>query len=509
MARQQTGEIVVVGSGITGLCLGALLVHAGHPVRVLEAHPAAIGGHARTLTFGGLEFSAGPRYVWGFGKAQVGQRVLEALGLETETPFIRMDPEAFERLAVGERPPVAIPMGLERYVARMVEMFPREAPGIRRFFAVVRDIHEASRHFNDNSLFLLGPNQMRLGLMLADKLSLGHKLKALRYRRWTLKDLFDGCRLSQPARRLLYGHSGDFAENETHLSLLLYAASLGCYHQGAYVPATGFGGLVKALGRSIEKNGEVLSGKRVTRLATDGAGVTRVDCADGTQYPCRAVVSTLSPRLTARLLPGGLEEHYTYRSSNSLNVFCMGVTRLPHLVEDLRLKNLWWQDGSSHVDYDRPDTTQLPQMIYLGSHTAHREQLAAGDTLLDVTAMTPGSFEQSRAAYHRGAENYAAYKDKLADRLLQGIERYLYPGFRSHIQFIETLTPMDLHLELGAEDGSTYGRRMDTSSFLRGAPPQLPFTNLHMASATVGLEGIPVAFQTAVHWLYKLTGSKV
>jgi phytoene dehydrogenase-like protein len=78
MVLLKTGEVVVVGSGITGLCLGALLAKAGYPVRVLEAHPAAIGGHARTLTIGGLEFCAGPRYVYGFGKGQVGRRLLAA-----------------------------------------------------------------------------------------------------------------------------------------------------------------------------------------------------------------------------------------------------------------------------------------------------------------------------------------------------------------------------------------------------------------------------------------------
>ena len=173
-------------------------------------------------------------------------------------------------------------------------------------------------------------------------------------------------------RRLLYGNNCDFAESESHLSLALYAAVTGFFHQGAYMPGAGFDRLVQTLRHAIEQNGEVLTGKRVTRLVTDHRKVTRVDCTDGSGYPCQAVISTLSPRLTARLLPGSLAAHYTYRSSNSLNCFFMGVTGLPNLVEDLRLKNLWWQEGNQEALYGLLDTTGLLQAIYLGSHTAHQ-----------------------------------------------------------------------------------------------------------------------------------------
>ena len=512
MALQPTGEIVVIGSGMTGLCLGALLASAGYPVRILEAHPSAIGGHARTLTIAGMEFCAGPRYVWGFGKNQVGQRVLETLNLEKEIPFIPMDPDAFERFAVGGNSPVAIPMGLERYATLLMELFPQETAGLQRFFAVIQEMYEVSTLVSDQCLYLQSPNRMRLGVMLGENLHLVTKLNAFRFTGWTLKDLYDHCHLSQPVRRLLYGHSGVFAESESQLSMLIYASATGYYHQGAYLPSPGFGRLVTALSQAIQKNGEVLCGKRVTRLLTDGNKINRVDCSDGSTFTCQAVISTLSPRLTARLLPGALERRYTYRNSNTVNCFFMGVTGQPQLVKDLKLKNLWWQEGSQEVEYEHPDATRPPQVIYLGSQSTQRQPDQTGEAggmLLDVTAFTAGNFEQARAAYHQGMEAYAAYKHRVTERLVETIEHYLFPNFHTLIQFIEIYTPLDIFHELGAENGSTYGRRMDVRSFLQGPPPQLPFTNLHMASATVGLEGITNAFQSAVYWLYKLTGIKV
>jgi phytoene dehydrogenase-like protein len=423
-----------------------------------------------------------------------------------------MDHDAFERFAVGENPPVDIPMGLERYKNRLIKLYPQADTSIRRFFSSLGELCEASRLFNDNNLFLYGQNRACLEMILTRGLRLEQKLNTYRFLHWTLKDLFDDCGLIEPVRRLLYGHNGDFAESESQLSLPLYAAVTGFLHQGAYMPMAGFGRLVEALRHAIEKNGEVLAGKRVTRLVTDHRKVTQVDCADGSRYPCQAVISTLSPRLTARLLPGSLAERYTYRSSNTLNCFFMGVTGLPNLVEDLRLKNLWWQEGSQEVSFDNPDTARSPQAIYLGSHTAHQQPVQAASEcqiFLDVTAFTPGNFEQALATFQQGTEAYTDYKHVVIERLIQGIERYLYPGFHSHVRFMELFTPLDIHHELGAENGNTYGRRVDPASFADGSSPSLPLANLHMACASAGLEGITQACQTATYWCHRLTGSRI
>ena len=108
-------EILVLGSGITGLGAAALFANHGQEVRVLEAHPLLIGGHARTITKQGYHFSAGPQYVWGFGHGQIGHRLLDALGLAESLPFRPMDPDGFERLMVDGHDPFDVPMGLDRF----------------------------------------------------------------------------------------------------------------------------------------------------------------------------------------------------------------------------------------------------------------------------------------------------------------------------------------------------------------------------------------------------------
>ena len=58
-AAKRARTIVIVGSGITGMCAGAILSKMGHRVMVLEAHPSLLGGHARSFKIRRIEVLRG------------------------------------------------------------------------------------------------------------------------------------------------------------------------------------------------------------------------------------------------------------------------------------------------------------------------------------------------------------------------------------------------------------------------------------------------------------------
>lgn len=92
----EKSSIAVVGAGVGGLTAASLLLKAGYPVTVLEAHVYA-GGSAGTFFHKGYRFDAGATLAGGFSPGGPHARVAEILGLSW--PVTPVDPAWVVHLA--------------------------------------------------------------------------------------------------------------------------------------------------------------------------------------------------------------------------------------------------------------------------------------------------------------------------------------------------------------------------------------------------------------------------
>ena len=79
MARK-IPQVLVIGAGVGGLTAASLLLKAGFPVTVLEAHVYA-GGSAGTFYHKGYRFDAGATLAGGFAPGEPHAQVAEILDL--------------------------------------------------------------------------------------------------------------------------------------------------------------------------------------------------------------------------------------------------------------------------------------------------------------------------------------------------------------------------------------------------------------------------------------------
>lgn len=500
-------KVVVLGSGVTGLVAGALLAKLGYQVDVLEANPSLLGGHTRCFDINGLRFCAGPQYVWDFHTGGIGNRVLKYLEVEDKVPFLTMDPDGFERLIIGDGQPFDVPMGLDRFRAKMIRTYPGESEGLNKFFDFVVDLAECCNVIFDEGLYLKNGDAMALGTMLSTKLSFSIKERLLRARYWSLKDLFDKCNLSSSARRVLYGHGGIFADNEDKVSAIIYSGATGYYHSSAMYPTRGFDSLIDVICASIRDHGGTVSnGKTVTILKSKSSRVRSVRCQDGSEYECDEVVSTLSPRLTCALIPGCQPRKYSYAPSNAL-LACFVGTDLPAATNILARRNVWWQLGPDPVDYDNPDMTAPPQMLYVGSPTINHSYGNANISSRHALMLfAPGNYFQAKSAFSKGLQEHDALRKVIQERVLESADRYVLPGLRQHVDFVKVHTPLDIQHEVLAERGSVYGRKLSVTSLQRGITEGLVPGNVHIACATVGIPGVATCFKTAALLVNRLAG---
>ncbi len=145
---------LILGSGMGGLALGALLARAGVAVTVLEAHPSFVGGYAHSFQIDGYQFTAGPRYLWNFAKGQIGERLLAKCALQECVPLVELDRQGFDHIYVGNDEPIRVPNGWTAYAELLTQRFPEEARGIHQFFASCRRVFRTFEVIDELGLYL-------------------------------------------------------------------------------------------------------------------------------------------------------------------------------------------------------------------------------------------------------------------------------------------------------------------------------------------------------------------
>jgi len=510
-------RIVVIGSGIGGMASASLFSKIGHQVNVLEMNNELIGGHARWLTIGGVRFSMGPQYVWEFGEGEDGDNFLKFLDLKKTNPFYLMESDGFERVFIGTRNDESnsyflnfkVPLGLEKFRDQMAVLFPEEKDKLHSLFNDMIGIYTAfKKFFNENDenegrillaakFFLTGEAPIPIRLKLGQTLFI------------SLKEWFDNYGISSFPRRILYGHGGIFAESESEMSALAYIVGTGNYHSGARYPVKGFHHFFNSMASLIHENGgSVETGKRVISLETENNQVTKAICEDGTEYPCDFVFSDISPRLTYGLI-GKQKKEFNYTPSHSVPTICIGFKRGLASIDAMKGRNYWWQDGNE-IDYDNPDVTAPPRMLYIGSPTANGN---SGLKKYDKDALIvfcAGNYNQEKEIYKRGEKEVKLFKKKLADDVVTILDRNIFPGLKSKLLFTEVISSIDIEKDTGGEMGNAYGRRMSVKEILSGTIDEKDCpANLFNVSATKNIPGILGGVFTAKKLFEELTGRKV
>jgi all-trans-retinol 13,14-reductase len=501
---------LILGSGMGGLALGTLLARAGISVTILEAHPSFIGGYAHHFEIDGYSFTAGPRYLWNFGKGQIGYRFLEKCGLLERVAMVELDRQGFDHIYVGNDEPVKVPNGWSAYCALLCERFPKEKANIARFFALGRRVFDAIEVIDDQGLYLEPWHAVIPCCCLHAPRSTAW---ILANRNLTLEQVFERCGLSSRLRTILYGHGGIFALTAREVSFHAYAAISQLYHRGCYYPVNDMKGFVAALVESIEQHkGTILTNQRVVSVEPTGAGVRQVRTSDGGVFAADVVVVNFDPRQFFSMLgQSGLRSRgrlLDYHYSRSVSSLFLGVVDSRRLAAHFGKWNNWYRASTDEpLDVCDADPRGEPKMMYLNSPTLVKGEPAdAPAGAATVTAFAPCSFQIMKQAQSAAREALCAQH---RDRLLDLIERRFLPGLRQSLAVVHLRTPDDNERLFQAPQGAIYGRAPVPHEVWRKLPFRSSLPNLYFVGAYVSFAGIASVIHGACRLYQELTGDQV
>jgi C-3',4' desaturase CrtD len=430
-------EVVVVGGGIGGLTVAALLAARGVNVCLLEKEPRG-GGCAVSFERFGYQFEAGASLYASWQPGEIHERVFAELPVAA--PEVRAASPAYVvRLPDGTDVPIS--ENDEEFEETLRRKFPECAESAMRFYREIKPIGEALGRVARRVPDLRTASSLRRARAVAPEARVA--LRVLRGMRHTAADHLAG--VSQRFRRFIDVQLEIFSQRASKDCAYLYAAvALNLPRRGMYAIRGGASGLADALSESIRQSGGTLRfNSPVLRLAYDGAGRARgVDLLSGeTIEATRAVISNLTVWDTYGKLAGSTHTPESVRrrikNLQGWGAYLLYLGLDEALADRLPAEHILaltdWQEGK---DYS-PEETQF----MFGIAPAWDARAPEGKRAVTVSTFTEA---EQWFSFHEDETELEAQDQMMLERWWERMHGIM-PELGAGIEVIETATPRSFY----------------------------------------------------------------
>ena len=478
-------DVIVVGSGVSGLTAAAALSRRGRRVLVLEQHGVA-GGLTQTFRRGDWTFAPGVHYLSGAGPGGQLARLLSTLGARpiefapSANPYDLIRVPGFE---FGIEHPRAA------YRAALLARFPAERAAIDAWFGEMAAAQRAA------TMLLVSRG---LPAWAAHGLRWVRAGAIARHAERTVAQALAGVR--DPLLRAVLGaRGGDYGGRPSTAPVLEHAIVTGSYDEGAWYPVGGPARIAQSLVPAIEAaGGEVRLGVEVAAIRVGGGRAEGVEWRrDGETGIERAahVISTVGLHGTIAALGPAAPPGWA-REARALRPGCAPIALYLGLEGDVAAggatsANVWIHED---VDVDRawraPADEDAPSLFV--SFPSCKDPANPGPPTAEVLAFC--ETDAFSPWLGEGAvepdESYRALKGWIEARLLAQFGRH-FPGLAPRVRLHELSTPVTQARYVRTPEGSTYG--LETSAARLRSPAldvRTPVGGLLIAGQDVGGAGV-------------------
>jgi all-trans-retinol 13,14-reductase len=454
----ETYDAIIIGSGMGGITAGSLLAQVqGKRVLILERH-FTFGGFTHVFSRKGFTWDVGIHYVGNMGEGMDSRHVMDFI-TGNKVRWQKM-PSRFDHFVYPDFS-YAVPADASLYQQELIERFPTEVVGIRRYF---HDIERLTNWLGTETWSWGGaPGFTRLPLRLAT-----WRLRAIGL--MTTKAYLDRTFHDPSLKALLASQWGDYGVQPSESAFAYHAMVTSSYFQGAWYPVGGGSAIADAVVPIITRHGGAcLVNHTVTEiLVENGAAVgVRVEQHQGHRviekiFRAPLIISDAGAAITYGTLlpPAWRKQRQNLATAEtapwSMLSLYLGLKESPTML-GFTGANIWLFNSYDHdaLEATHPEEWPLP-MLFL-SFPSLKDPTAQAHTM---EILMPIRYRQF-AAWHettwkrRGAD-YEDLKAQIADRMLEMVEAR-YPGLRALVAYQEVATPLTIEEFTGNTNGAVYG----------------------------------------------------
>lgn len=483
LTRDDEFDAVIIGSGLGGLSCAAAFARQGFKALVLEQHDKP-GGYATAFQRpGGYNFDVS------LHSTVIGERdglhnLIPGFPEITEVEFV---PHPNLYRAIYPDYDITVPQrDMGAYIRKLVSMFPDEKEGIEGLFGDMKAMYSEVERISN------ARGQINMEHFAAD-----FPVMAKYYDK-TWKDMLDARIRDEKLRAIISAQWTYYGLPPSKLVSFYYAMPAISYLTGGgFYPRGRSQTISDALTKYIEVNGgRVMLNARVGKVLTKNHKAYGVRTAEGERFNSRVVVSNANPFETLRNMTD--EEKYLETYLDQLDHYSVSLSSLQiflGLKDDLVGKSgikdseiFFFTNYDMERDYLEAKNGEIANGGYALTlyDNIYKGYSPEGRNTLNITTFTGyDHWKKYEAEYFNGnKDEYRKEKERLADALIDRVEKTMLPGLRNAIEVKEIGTPLTNVRYTNNFKGAIYGfdQTVDNSG-----PNRLghatPIENLYLAGA--------------------------
>ncbi len=502
LRNEEEFDTIIIGSGISGLALAAILSKEGQKVLVLERHYVA-GGCTHTFKRGNYEWDVGLHYVGEVGTDTELKMIYDYI---CDTPIEWADiGEVYDRIYFGDEL-YEFRKGADEFVEYFTNLFPIEEEGLKKYISLLNRVAKSAQLFYAEKAI---PE-------FVDKI-IGKWMRNsyLKYASRTTQEVLDELFISSKLKAVLAAQFGDYGLPPSKSSFVMHATVAHHYMEGGYYPVGGSRIIFKKIAPVIQKaGGEIFVNAEVDKILIEGGEAVGVQMASGQIWKAKTVISTVGIEKTYKsLLPENTQEKYGLTEKlKDLNpsVAYLGLyIGFKETAAQLNFpkSNFWifppeYDHDKNMKDFAEHTLDGFP-VVYISFPSAKDpdfEQRHPGISTIEiVTPVEYSSFSPWEGSpWKNRGQKYDDLKEKISQQLLAYLYRYL-PQTKGKVDFYELSTPLSTKHFQGYPNGEMYGLESSPARFKnRFIKPRTPIKGLFLAGQDIVCSGVGGGIMSAI-----------
>jgi len=421
-------KATIIGAGLGGLTVGALLAKSGYRVTLLEQH-TIVGGCATTFKRGDFTCEVGLHEMNGVYSDPIIIDIFKKLGVYDHIEFVKPN-EFFSVITKNGK--FIMPDGIDNAKQALKEKFPHEKQGIEKYFTTIGKVAKSLESLQNASWhhYLFFPFYF---------------WNILFYKNKNVTKVLDKIIQDEELKHILNSNVQYYNDTPNTLGFLLHAVAQYSYYSGSgWFIKGGSGRLSDYLAKVIRENGgEIITKATVT--ACNETLVTYLHKKESKTIQSDIIISNISPEQTYVLYEIPYKEHKEL--GNSLLTIYLGFNK--------NLKEVYGKGEYSNFILNDNEFTFIDYA-----------QIDSGLTDKDKSFGAICMIDDLKKWNKLDKKSYKEKKNRLMNTMIEELEKY-YPNISKLIEYAEVGTAKTVKRYIHTPNGTAYGFKPTPKQFFR------------------------------------------